>query len=655
MHSITIAAGILCAIALCSSGAMAQAEMNGWGNLRGLRIDGELIPITTSIAIASPGWKESAQTAHWRTRKSTYTHEGDAILVTGEISIARGPAVTFRQTVKSSASGAATIELELTAQGDLDLEGAYFFVKVPASLFASGSGQLLGAQSGSGERVSFATTRPANDKHYTGDTATGAKFSAPRREIEVTFDQPRVAVFQDGRADHESCLTLFFKLHDGSLKAQQTIRSTIAIKTSGEVDRPPATVTIDTSQPGATFEGMGGNFCWGSQSPTVPYYLDNARIVWGRVSFAMPLWQPHESDNPATRPVDELPDEIRESLRMSRELHRRKIPIIVSVWNAPEWAHAARENDRGPRRGAARIDPAKWDAFAKSIGRYLLMFKEQVGAEPAMFSFNESNLGINVLMSPEEHRDMLKRLGAHFESLGLKTKMLLGDANEPRAVDYVNAALADPEAMKYVGMVSYHSWNGGTDEQLIGWRNHARRAGVPLIIAEAGTDPDAHQYRNIISEPWYAVEEAENNLRCLTLSQPASIMHWQLTPDYGMVSAGKNDGDPIQPSRRWWQFKQLADLSPATATIFATKCDQPAITVAALGETTSVASAVHFSNVGAERKARINGLPTGAKFHCYVTDGDRNMKQSDELLTSNDAIELTLPAQSLVTLVAEKR
>ncbi|CAN5600838.1 hypothetical protein BH09PLA1_BH09PLA1_26430 [soil metagenome] len=634
--------------------ALGQAELSGWGNLRGLRVDGELVDITTSIAIASPGWKQFAQSAHWRTRKSTYAREGDTIVCTGEISIGRGPAVSFRETVRGSGPDAARIELELTAQDDLELEGAFVFIKVPVSDFASGEGLLLGAKSADSTSANFATTRPSDDKHYAGGAATGAKFMAPGREIEIIFDQPRDAVFQDGRADNESCVTLFFPIHTGRLKAQQMIRANFSIKATVNVDHSLATATIDSTTPGATFEGLGGNFCWGTQSPTVPYYLDNARIAWGRVSFPMPLWQPQEQSDPTTQPADRLPEEIRESLRMSAELHRRNIPIIISIWNAPDWAlEPHRQGERGPRR-AGRIDPAKWEALAKSIGQYLLVFKQQVGAEPAMFSFNESNLGINVLMSPDEHRDMLKRLGGHFESLGLKTKMLLGDANEPRAVDYVRPALADPEAMKYVGMVSYHSWNGGTDAELLAWRDHATRAGVPLVVAEAGTDPDAHQYRNILNEPWYAVEEAENYLRCLTLSQPASIMHWQLTPDYGMVSLGKHEGDRIQPSRRWWQFKQLADLSPANATIFASRCDRSAITVTALGKKETGAFVVHLSNVGATRKTLIQGLPTGVKFHCYVTDIARDMQPSDELFTANDSIELTVPAQSLVTIVGEK-
>ena len=50
---------VACCDRLRSSGAMAQAEMNGWGNLRGIRVDGDSSEISTAIAIASPGWKQS--------------------------------------------------------------------------------------------------------------------------------------------------------------------------------------------------------------------------------------------------------------------------------------------------------------------------------------------------------------------------------------------------------------------------------------------------------------------------------------------------------------------------------------------------------------------------------------------------------------------
>jgi O-glycosyl hydrolase len=204
--------------------------------------------------------------------------------------------------------------------------------------------------------------------------------------------------------------------------------------------------------------------------------------------------------------------------------------------------------------------------------------------------------------------------------------------------------LADPDAMQYVGLVSYHSWNGGTDEQLIAWRDHARRANVPLTVAEAGTDPDAHQYRNIVAEPWYALEEIENYLRCMNLSQPASLLHWQLTPDYGFLTP------EMQPTRRWWQFKQLADLSLAKSRYLPAKCDRSDITVVALGDQDG-ATVIHVGNTGAARAMKVHGLPsTSTKFRVFITDASHEMKQVDPIETQNGRAEINLPAQSFMTL-----
>ena len=53
--------------------------------------------------------------------------------------------------------------------------------------------------------------------------------------------------------------------------------------------------------------------------------------------------------------------------------------------------------------------------------------KEAYGVEADLFSFNESDLGINVRMTGEEHKEFIKKLGAFFAKKGLSTKLLLGD------------------------------------------------------------------------------------------------------------------------------------------------------------------------------------------------------------------------------------
>jgi O-glycosyl hydrolase len=648
---------LICSIGLSIFGGelMAQVECSGWGELRGIRIDGQLVPVITSIEIVGPGWKQTAQTAHWKTRKSTYAREGKNIITTGQLGLgARAPQlVSFRQTASDTSPGAADIKVEITADTDVELAGAYIFVSVPAADFGHGNGELFGASPAFSQKLNFATTRPANERKYVTAIASGARFSAAQT-VEVKLDEPREIVVQDDRGTAIKQLTLFFPIHIGNLKRGETAKINFSINITGDIDRTPAHIAIDPSKPGSPFAGIGGNLCWELDSPTVNYYLDHLKVVWTRVSFPMPLWQPLEHSDPTTQPTEQLPGELQTDLKIATEIHRRKLPMILTVWTAPDWAVIHRPtNNRGFGGPSIRqnIDPKKWDALADSIGKYLLRFKQVVGAEPDLFSFNESNLGINVALTPTQHRDAIKLLGAKFESLGLRTKILLGDANEPRAVDYVKAALADPQAMKYVGMVSYHSWNGGTEEQLTGWHKHAVAAGLPLIVAEAGFDPDASHYRTILNETWYALDEIKLNLQCITFSQPVAILHWQFTPDYGLVTGGTSAEDPIKTSQRWWQYKQLSERTPPNAAVLPMTTDRPEIVVSALAATGQGVSAIHIANSGAARPTTITGIPQDIKeMHCWITDENRSMKEIEPAAVSNGTVTITVPAQSFLTL-----
>ncbi len=54
----------------------------------------------------------------------------------------------------------------------------------------------------------------------------------------------------------------------------------------------------------------------------------------------------------------------------------------------------------------------------EAVGSYLVYAKEHYGVEPDLFSFNEANIGVDLLLSAEEHREMNSRLGRPFEGTG---------------------------------------------------------------------------------------------------------------------------------------------------------------------------------------------------------------------------------------------
>ena len=62
---------------------------------------------------------------------------------------------------------------------------------------------------------------------------------------------------------------------------------------------------------------------------------------------------------------------------------------------------------------------------------YLLYAKRYYGIEFSMFSFNESDLGIDVLHTPQEHADFIKEFGAYLAGLNLPTACCLATIRMP--------------------------------------------------------------------------------------------------------------------------------------------------------------------------------------------------------------------------------
>lgn len=634
---------------LCCSMASAQVEMFGWGEARGIRVDGELQPVSTRITVVGRDWAGLAQTGHWRTQDQSYAREGDAIVTAGKVlGLREVPALSFKQTARNLDERTAELEIELTAEQGMEIEGVYLFIGLESDRYRDATAELVGSE---GPLIAL-TGAPAN-AHFGFGAGAGFRIRSGAGAVEFTMDAPTRITFRDDRETESPRITAFFALHTGTLEAGQVVRRRVTYRVDALRDIRPAHLAIDRLESRLVWEGIGGNFCWGTQSRTVSFYLDQLDLAWARVSFPWNLWHAEESADPIVVALADQPLEIQECIRMARELKRRNIPMIVSVWNAPAWAHRPRERreDSAQQFGrTVRLNPEKRDAIAASIRGYLEFFKREVGEEPAFFSFNEPNLGINVLETPEEHAEHIRLFGEAFEQAGLKTRLLLGDANEPRAVDFITAALRDRAAMGFVGGVSVHSWNDGTDEQLRRWREHALGAGRPLYIAEAGYDPDAHRYRAVLAEDWYAVEEARLNLRCINLAGAASLMHWQLTPDYGLVDEAP-DGT-IVPTRRWFGYSQIARFTPRGATILAMTSDHPAITAAAFE--TAGATIIHLANREGEREVTIGGVQRDAsQVRAYVTDRDRGQAEVAAASVRDGEARMTLPSQSLVTLVIE--
>jgi hypothetical protein len=345
---------------------------------------------------------------------------------------------------------------------------------------------------------------------------------------------------------------------------------------------------------------------------------------------------------------------------MARILAQKKIPVIVSVWDPPEWAR-----DTGPRppspfpqpQRGHRLDATKMQQIADSIANFLLFLKRQYGVEPFLFSFNEPDYGVQVKQTPEDHALANKVIGRTFADRGLKTKMLAGDTGAGTATAnlMVLPTQNDPGIHPYVGAVSFHTWHGVMEPDLSAWAESARSMNIPLIVAEAGNDSAAHAYPLVFQEPWFALREIQMFVRIAQLAQPLAIMPWQYTADYSLLAGGGIYGDqgPLRPTQRFWNVKQLGS-TPQGAFWIPISADRPNITAAAAGDIANGKYAIHIVNAGAARDAVISGVPSSVKqLRLYVTDAQRGMAVGALLPVKNGRVQFKIDAACFVSLFSE--
>jgi hypothetical protein len=239
------------------------------------------------------------------------------------------------------------------------------------------------------------------------------------------------------------------------------------------------------------------------------------------------LWQVEPSSDPtAAARQGKLHPHIKESMGMVQRLSKLGMPVIVTAWSAPAWTivgQPASGNSPGPNGiWGNPLNQATMEASYKSIADYLVYLKEQYGVEAAMFSFNESDLGINVSQTGQEHAALIKGLGVYFASRGLKINLLPGDNSDATTYEFIYPAMQDPATRPYIGAVSFHSWRGWDTATLQQWADAAAKLQLPLLVGEGSIDAQAWGYPALFEEESYALDEINLYARLLNICQPAS-------------------------------------------------------------------------------------------------------------------------------------
>jgi hypothetical protein len=175
-------------------------------------------------------------------------------------------------------------------------------------------------------------------------------------------------------------------------------------------------------------------------------------------------------------------------------------------------------------------------------------------------------------------------------------------------------------------------------------------------VAEGSTDAAAWNYPEIFSEQSFALYEINLYTRICAICQPISILQWQLTADYSVLTGEGIFGTKGQltPTQRFWNLKQLAS-TPADAFVIPFTCSKEAVNCAAFGNISRNEYIVHIVNNGSECQAVVKGIPAGVtSLQIYVTDSKRGMEKNGEVKVVNGTAEFRLQPAAFTSLISLK-
>jgi len=625
-----------------------QAELQAWGNLDGIRIDGQLMKFETSIAVVKGNWNKIASTGKEKQPRPIYKRESPV----RQVATNNIDSLFLTVDVTDVAPSSAKTNVKIEIKGQTEVQDVFFCVRVPGKDYENAMLQLIEP---TGMNLDDEINSPTDVLLQVN--SKGFSLAAENRKLEVKFDEPALIIVRKEQDDY----AIYTRMAGGDLRKGSVVEKSYLINATRKIDQTPIMMNLDSSKPGRVFDGIGGNFRLQNPTndpPVIDYCLKNMRVAWARVEMPWMQWHPVDSISPLDEAKNgNLHPHVKESMEMAQRLYKMGIPVILSAWFPPKWAALGEINFR-PKDGVYGnpLNPARTQEIYSSIADYIIYLKQQYGVEISYFSFNESDLGINVRQTDKEHTELIRGLGAYFKSKGLKTAMLLGDTADANGYEFVDDAIADPEARKYMGAVSFHSWRGWDFETLNKWREASLKTDLPLIVGEGSIDAAAWRYPGIFEEQTYSMEEINLYVRMMAICQPVTILQWQLTADYSLLAGGgvfNNTSEPLRPTRRFYNLKQLASTKQGLKYL-PVSLEGEDVSCAALADEKGKTIAIHIVNNGPTREITITGIPPKIKnVDLWITDATRNMGKTATLQTKGGGITFTADKVSFISLMTK--
>ncbi|GAP06301.1 hypothetical protein ATHL_01154 [Anaerolinea thermolimosa] len=324
-----------------------------------------------------------------------------------------------------------------------------------------------------------------------------------------------------------------------------------------------------------------------------------------RVAIDLDEWEPvNDNEDPNDFYDDGFLDNegshVHATFQFMQEVYPQGVEIIASVWRVPDWMVENPENE------SQRIIPReRYPEVIESLAAWLMRARDEYHVKVSYLSFNEANLGINVLLSPEDAIEMIREGGERFKELGLETRWLLGDtSNMGENISYASQIWDAVDIRGYLGPLAFHSWDAqASDDVLLGIGAFADKNGLDVWCTEGGWDAQLWQHPDRFPGYTHALNLAAIYARVLKMTRASRVLYWQMAGrDYSL-----NDGQKPYPSLQFLdEFKRQF---PEGSQVVETSPDRSAIKFVAARKGEAVA--VLLVNVSLGEDVWVEGLQDG--------------------------------------------
>jgi hypothetical protein len=551
------------------------------------------------------------------------------------------------QSAQSLANG---VRFRVTVQADRsnDCTGVYFILHIPADRFAGG--RFTGADGW--RRFPEMRAHPYLLGYVPGGELE-LRSASDRGRILLDTPTNATILVQDNRRWSDEFAVLV-PLHAGALPANQPVAATLQITGHGAARIPQAEVQVDAGRTLCRFEGFGGNYCYGMQGLVARIAYGTLQPAWARVLMRLNELKRPSGDAAADfrrqlaaadRPNTELGD----GLAFQALLATNRTPSLIALWHAPAWMYT----DGEAHQAGNVLKTNEWPRLAAAAGAYLRYARDRYGFEPEAFALNEPDGGACILVASNFYPSVVRAFAAEFERQGLRTRLVLGDVANPRAEAraYLLPALGEPSVLRQVSWVSFHSWGGAAADEYAEWAALADRLRLPLVVAEAGVDPDwkhAPVFRHD-----YAMREMGMYFALLNHARPQAVLLWEHSDDYPVL-AREGDGHFATTTRwglqqQWIAYTPRGSLAVGCEVLAGERLDASAF----VHGTDGTGFTLHLGNRLGARVCRIAGLPPAlTALQMVQTTSERHAQPMGEVRPQRGELRLELPEESMTTLTS---